>query len=450
MADVQATESADRVPLAYAGHAESSSFSIREVIVSLRRRRKIFFGVVGGCMLLCGLYCVIAPNQYEASATVALRMQPASSLMVGAAEAITPASILSTPLQLETLANQLRSERLAWRVITEMKLYEAVGFTRGFAARFPGFDALKPSPAAQGYLLDAFAKRLHVRTLPRTLLVEIRFRSRDPALAARVVNALIRTFTADESEGRLGATQVASDWLRGQLRAMTQGVQEKEKRLAEFERRHGFMTTQQTVPGGQPVETLHDSAVEEVDEAQRMWAEASGDRIFREALYREAQSGNPEQVLAANPGLRTEMGPGGSMQIQQLRTRLSDVGVELAQLKAEHGQNFPRVVELERAAADIEGQIKVQDASLIEAFERTWKAAAGREEMLRKQLDRGRPRVCERTTRRFNTPCCMRRCFPGGSFVRGWNSGLMRPDWQRVFMLRASRWWMMRGSRSSR
>jgi polysaccharide export outer membrane protein len=375
------------MPSAETGGAKTASLSIREFIDVLHRRRRIFLRTVGGMLLLCVLYCLISPNQYEASAKVMLRMQPASALTVGAAEAIAPASILSTPLQLETLANVLRSERLGWRVITEMKLYASVGFARGFAAKFPGFDPQKPTPAAQSYLLDIFAKRLHVRTLPRTLLLEIRFRSRDPALAAAVVNALIRAFMTDESEGRLEATRGASDWLRGQLEALTAEVHGKEKRLADFERKHGFMTTQQTVPGGQPVETLHDSMVQEVDESERMWAEASGDRILREALYREAQQGDPEQVLAANPGLMAEMGPGGSAQLQQLRTRLSDAGVELAQLRAEHGPNFPRVVELERARADIGSQITTQDASLVEAFARTWKAAAGREAMLRKQLD---------------------------------------------------------------
>jgi polysaccharide export outer membrane protein len=353
----------------------------------IHRRRRIFFATVGGVLFLCLLYCLIAPNQYEASAKIALRMQPASSLTLGAAETMAPASILSTPLQLETLANVLRSEQLAWRVITGMKLYESAGFSRNFGARFPRFDPKSPTPEAQSYLLEVFAKRLHVRSLPRTLLLEIRFRSRDPALAAKVVNTLIQAFETQEGESRVEATKEGSDWLRGQLKTLTAEVEGKEKRLAEFEREHGFMTTQQTMPGGEPVESLHDSAVQEVDEAERLWAEASGDRILHEALFREAQQGNPEQVLAANPELQAEMGPGGAAQVQQLRTHLSDLQVELAQLKAEHGPNFPRVVEVGRAVADIEAQITAQDANLLEAFERTWKAAAGREALLRGQLD---------------------------------------------------------------
>jgi polysaccharide biosynthesis/export protein len=374
-------------PVVERARAESSAYSIREFADMLRRRRRFLLGTVVGLSLLCLLYCLIAPRQYEASARVALRMQAVSSLTVDTAETIAPASVLSTPLQLETLANVLRSERLAWRVIVGLKLYESRDFSRSFAGRFPGFDARTPTPAAQSYLLESFEKRLHLRVLPRTLLIEIRFRSKNPAQAARVVNALIEGFSAQEGESRVGATQAASAWLAGQLKTLTAQVEGKEKRLAEFERQHGFMTTQQTVPGGGPVETLHDSTVQEVDAAERMLTEASGDRMQREALYLQSRQGDPEQVLAANPGLQAEMGPGGAALTQQLRTRLSEVDVELAQLKAEHGANYPRVVELTRAEEEIEGQIKAADAGLLEAFESSWKAAAAREQLLRKQLD---------------------------------------------------------------
>jgi len=366
---------------------ESSSYSIRDLVGLFHRRRHFLLGTIGGLLLLCLIYCLIAPNQYEASARVALRMQPTSSLTVDAAETIAPASILSTPLQLETLANVLRSEQLSWRVICGLKLYESAAFSRDFARRFPGFDPEKPTPEAQGYLLEAFGKRLHVRSLPRTLLLEIRFRSKDPAQAARVVNSLIENFRAQEGESRVDATQEASKWLEGQLKALTAQVEEKEKQLAEFERRNGFMTTEEIGPGGQPGESLRASTVREVDEAERMWAQANGDRILREALYMQAKQGNPEQVLAVNPELQAEMGPGGAALAQQLRGRLSEVNVELAQLQAEHGPKFPRVVELTRAGQEVQGQIQAEDENLVKAFEQSWKAAGAREELLRKELD---------------------------------------------------------------
>ncbi|MFC5864905.1 polysaccharide biosynthesis/export family protein [Acidicapsa dinghuensis] len=343
--------------------------------------------MVGFFLTACLLYCLIAPKKYDATAVVALRMQPASTLSVEGAETMASASILSTPLELETLVNVLRSEDLRWRVIRGERLYAAAGFDPAFVKRFPKFDVNHPEPAAQERLLDRFDKLLRVRVMPRTLLVEVRFRSRDPELSARVANALVTAYQAREVEMRRLATQTASSWLQGQLDALTATLHGKEKELAAFESSHGFLTTEQSQPGGQPMETLRNPAVQQVDETERLWSQASGDRILRQALYVQAQQGDPEAVLAANPDLQAEMGPGGAAMAQQLRGHLSEVQVELAQLRLEHGPNYPHVQELERAAQEITAELKAEDAKLLDGFERSWKAAAGREEMLRKQLD---------------------------------------------------------------
>ena len=366
---------------------EKYTYTFHELVSMFRRRRRFVLGTITGLLLLCIFYCLIVPNQYEASARVALRMQATSTLSLDGVEAIAPVSILSTPLQLETLVNVIRSEQLAWRVITELKLYESPAFCRNFAKKFPGFDPQHPTPQAQTYLFETFGKRLKVHALPRTFLIEIRYRSKDPAQAAEVVNALIGGYAMVESQGRMDATMTASTWLQGQLTELTAQVEGKEKHLADFEREHGFLSLQQTVQGGQPVETLHDPAIEQADEAGRQWAAANGDQMLRQALYAQAKRGDPEQVLAANPELQAEMGPGGATLLLQLHAQLSQMSVEMAQLKAEHGPKFPRVVELQRASLDIERQIKTGDAKLAEAFRRSWKAAEERQKLLRGQLD---------------------------------------------------------------
>jgi uncharacterized protein involved in exopolysaccharide biosynthesis len=139
--------------------------------------------------------------------------------------------------------------------------------------------------------------------------------------------------------------------------------------------------------GGQQTETLNDPATQQIEEAGRLLAAASGERILREALYSQAREGNPEQVLAANPALQAEMGPGGAVLAVQLRGRLSDLQLEMAQLKVEHGAKFPRVVELERTQAQLETQIAAEDANLTEGFRRAWMAAKDREELLRREME---------------------------------------------------------------
>ncbi len=147
-----------------------------------------------------------------------------------------------------------------------------------------------------------------MQTLPRTLLIEIRFRSKDAALSASVVNALIRAYGEQDSESQVQATEQASDQLQNQLKELKTRMEQDQQRLAAFERQHGLLSTPETLANGQPGETEHTSALLEIDELGRQLVSVTTDRILREAEYRAASKGDPELVIASDPRLQTEGG----------------------------------------------------------------------------------------------------------------------------------------------
>ena len=379
-----ALRAADARPSAATHNFSRSLPELWDVMV---RWRRLIGSVVGGLLLACLLYCLIAPNQYEASGRVALRTSPASALNLQAVEAFGSASILSAPVQQETLANVLRSDQLAWKVITSLKLYQTPGFKGRFASKFPDFHPEAPSPDAQAWLLERFEQRLRVQTLPRTLLVQIRFRSRDAALSANVVNALIAAYGQQDSEARVQATAQASNWLGGQLKDLKARVDQNQQRLAAFQREHKLLTTPETLASGQPGETQHTSAVLEIDELGRQFVAASTDRILREAQYRAASEGDPELVIVSDPLLQSGSGSFGTALLQQIHARRSELQQEQAQLTIEHGPNFPRVVEIRRLLADLDQQKQAEDNKLVERFRSAWKTAVDRERLVRNNLD---------------------------------------------------------------
>ena len=366
---------------------KSSSISLREVAAVLVRRRRMVASVVGGLLLLCLLYCLIAPNQYDASALVALRTSPATSLNLDAAEPLASASILSAPVQLETLANVFRSDQLAWRVISGVKLYQAPGFMGGFPRRFPGFHADAPTPEAQAWLLERFEKRLNVQTLPRTLLIRIRFRSKDAALSAAVVNALVRAYDEQDSESKVQATVQASGWLERQLKDLKARVDQDQQRLTAFQSEHGILSTPETSADGKPSETQHTSALLEIDELGQQLVVATTNRILREAEYRSASQGDPETVIASDAHLQDENGSFATGVLDQIRSHRSDLELEQAQLSIEHGPNFPRVVEIRRDLQDLDRQKQAEDARLLERFRNAWQTAVDQESLVHKNLD---------------------------------------------------------------
>jgi polysaccharide export outer membrane protein len=370
------------------GHGgRNSTRSLSELWAVLVRRRRLVGCVVGGLLLACLLYCLITPNQYEASARVALRSSPAFALGLEAQEPFVAASILSSPVQQETLANVFRSDQLAWKVIIGLNLYQSPGFMGRFASKFPDFRPDAPSADAQEWLLERFQRRLRVQTMPRTLLIEIRFRSKDAALSASVVNGLIRAYGEQETEARVQATAQATTWLESQLKDLKVRVGQDQQRLAAFQHEHGLLTTPETLVNGQAGETEHTPAMLEIDELGRQLVAASTDRILREAEYRAAQQGDPELVIASDPRLLAESGNFATALLQQIHARRSELEQEQAQLSIEHGPNFPRAVEIHGLLLNLDQQKKAEDAKLVERFRSAWQTAADRERLVRGNLE---------------------------------------------------------------
>lgn len=363
-----------------------SSTSLREAGHTMLLHRWMMLSVVGGLLLACLLYCVIAPKQYEARARVALRIGPATALSFDGTDGAPSGSLASGQTQLETLANVFRSDQLAWRVMLEKKLYQAPGFMGSFAQRFPNFQPSAPSPDAEAWLMERFQDRLRVRTLPRTLVLEIRFRSRDAALSSDVVNALIHAYGDQQSDARMTSTEQASGWLQSQLDVLKTKAESDERRLAEFQKEHGLLISQGTLSNGQPGQAQHLSALLEVDELGRDLVAASSDRILREAEYRAASQGDPEQVLASDQRMQGDSGSLSTAAFRQIHARHSELEQEQAQLGIEHGPNFPRAVEIRQQLQDLDRQLQAEDARLKERFRSAWQTAADREALVRKNL----------------------------------------------------------------
>ena len=182
---VQEDPTTDHDALRRQASGPNSPLSFRELCSAVRRNLRFFLTIVGTLVSACLLYCLIAPNEYEATARIALRGTTVSVLTLDRGESAS-GSFASGQVQLETLANLFRSDQLAWDVMTRLALYKAPGFMGSFPRRFPKFNPAQPSPDARAWLLDKFQRDLTVQTIPRTLVLEIRFRSHDAALSAAV------------------------------------------------------------------------------------------------------------------------------------------------------------------------------------------------------------------------------------------------------------------------
>jgi polysaccharide export outer membrane protein len=363
----------------------AGSTSLRATFQVMARQRRVVLSVLGALLAVCLLYCLVAPREYDATARVALRTMPATSLNLDDSAPHVSTSEPGSAVQVETVAGVLRSDRLAWKIIVDRKLYAARAFMGRFAARFPGFRPEVPDPDAQSYLLERFQDRLHVGTVPRTLLIEIRFRSRDARLSADVVNALVAAYGQQQAEQRAQATREATRSLQDQLQGLKARADDDDRRLAAFQKKHGILIAPQTLANGAPSAGGHLTALVEVDELGKELAAADSERLLREAEYRAAAQGDPEVVLAFDPRMSMESND-LSNAFRQLHARRSDLEQELVQLSIERGPNFPRVLEVRQQVQDVDHQLEASNVRLREQFRSAWLTAQEHERLVRHAL----------------------------------------------------------------
>lgn len=369
------------------GRAVSASgVSLRSLVATLRRRSGVFFGVLAFALAACLAYCLFAPKQFEASARVALRSAPDTALNLDGSQAPRPSSGAMGQAELETMAAVLHSDKLAWRVIRDLRLYSAPAFAADFPVRFRAFDIDNPDPTAQSWLLERFARNLHTGTVPRTLVVEVRFRSHDPALSAAIVNGLIRAYDEQAADAHMHSTAQATGWLNRQLVELKKSVDRDESDLAAFQQEHSLIYAPVTDAQGNSDQIQHSAVVQSIDELGRQVVDASAERMRREAQYLAAAHGDPELILASDTTLSGADGAGSVPLLRQLHAQQSTLEQELAQLSQEHGPNFPRTVEICSQLADLSRQIKLENGRIIQRFRSAMHAAENREGLLRSSL----------------------------------------------------------------
>jgi uncharacterized protein involved in exopolysaccharide biosynthesis len=192
---------------------QRNDISLTEICAVIRKRKLAVLGCLGFTLALASLYCIMAPRKYEATARVVINPDNSNPLGIamGDMNPFTDASLMQ-----ETQVRVMQSDAVAWDVIQQLKLDQNQEFapTKKGERREP-IEAI--TPLHRYRLLANFHGRLNVASVPKTALVELRFRSKDPKLAADIVNAVANVYMERNFRTRYNATMQASDWLAKQL-----------------------------------------------------------------------------------------------------------------------------------------------------------------------------------------------------------------------------------------
>lgn len=274
----------------------------------------------------------------------------------------------------------LKSRNLARRVIRQMKLDSNPEFTtkeNGAQARAESFlkaDETFKKQDIDAELVDGFIKRIEVAPQQKSRLVNVSFTSYDPELAAKVSDAIARSYIDLTIESKFESTQQAREWLEMQLGAMKAKVEQAEEKLNEYAAKNQIIFLDKE---GKGTET-ENIVTKKLSELSTELTAATADRIQREALHNEIKSGNPESssLVMANP-------------------LVVSLKKDLAALESEYSQNlkiykpdYPKMVKLRELADQVRKKIDVETGRVVTSLRKDYEAALKRENYLKTAIEK--------------------------------------------------------------
>jgi succinoglycan biosynthesis transport protein ExoP len=345
--------------------APQEELLLAEIWWMLRKRKMLIVVSSLVCTLLAGLYVAVKSPRYEATARV--EVSPAGTNSMGLDETNPRALVPSDPtIQLQSAVTVLQSKTIALGVMKQLRMAERKDFA-GTWVQPPGADAGDLPPQARDQLLRRFQKALTVEIVPKTDILSVQFRARDPELAADVVNATVSSYTERNFRNSYDSATRVSNWLSKQMDDLKVKANDAQEKLAELQKQRGLI-------GGDETDNIVTEKLKGIDE---QLTSAEADRIVKEARYRIAASGNPELIASLVP----------EPTLQVLRSQQAELRVEYARLNTKFGPGYPKLAEMGNQMTQVESAIDSELKNLAERYKNEYLAAANAEKMLRARFE---------------------------------------------------------------
>ena len=234
-------------------------------------------------------------------------------------------------------------------------------------------DSLPPEVRDQ--LLGRFQRSLSVSVVPKTDIIAVRFKARNPELSAEVVNAIINSYTERKIRTSYDSTMQVSNWLSTQMDDLKNKASESQEKLAELQRTTGLIGADET----------SNTVTDKLKQLDEQLTAAESDRVVKEARYRIATSGDPELLASSAP----------DPTLQLLRTQEAELRLQYTQLSTKFGNGYPKLAEVTNQVTQVDRAIDVQLTRLSERYKNDYLAAANSEKMLRAAFEEQKQKTYE-------------------------------------------------------
>jgi polysaccharide biosynthesis transport protein len=372
----------------------TDSMDIVHLMGVLRRRRSLILSTMLLLTLLGAAFTFYVTPEYTASSDVLLDVRKTTVIdmqaVVGGLQGGDPAAIRSE-------VDVLNSPAVLERVVTDLGLLGNPDYNPDLDPRkhfkdyiadilptalsdllFPpqNVTGLSPEEREQRTMAEAvrrLQKNLGVfNDQGRSYTIRVSYTSRDPELAARVVNAVAREYLTSQLEAKYQKTEEVNKWLQDKLADLKQRVETSDDAVQSYRQAHNLLNA----PAGGSVTS------QQLNDLNQQLALAQADAAQKHGALRQFQAALKQGLSRAEdlPEVMT------SQTISALKVQEADANRRLADLESRFGDKFPAVISARQEHAATEARIGAEIQKIVGSMANEAQAADYRVEQLHVDL----------------------------------------------------------------
>jgi succinoglycan biosynthesis transport protein ExoP len=309
--------------------------TINQFIRILRARWILALGVLLFIVTMTLIVSLILPKNFKATATIVVDMKPDPASGLPQMSSMQPAGFLATQSDI------IQSAHVAQRVVRELRLAESA------QSRQQWLDTTGGKGNYEAWLGELIGKSLSVDPARESNVIEITYKSVDPAFSAVMANTFAKAYMESLVQMRVDPARGYSDYFEERGRMAREKLEKSQSRLAAAQKEKNIIATDERLD----VETA------KLNELSTQLVVIRG--LLADSGSRTAQSrGRAEQTPdVLNNAL-----------ISNLKADLSRQQARLEELSARYGDNHPLVIELKANIAETSSKIRSEVQRVTGSF----------------------------------------------------------------------------------
>ena len=308
--------------------------SLLQFIVILRARFAIAVSILLATVAVGTTVSLVMPKRYTATAAVLVDVKSPDPVYGTLLHAMVMPGYMATQRDI------IASDRVAERTVKLLKLDEIPGTKERWLTSTRGNGNF------EAWLASGLQRKLAIKPLRESNVIEIAYSSEDPAFAAAVANAFAQAYIDASIELRVEPARQYARWFGEQDKGLRENLEKAQARLSEHQKTYGIVASDERL----------DSETGKLNDLSAQLTVVQGQTAEARSKQRSGSAANTLPEVVQNPLINT------------LKADIARQEAKLQELAGNLGKNHPQYQRMESELASLKQRLEAETRLITSGF----------------------------------------------------------------------------------